>query len=884
VSSGDDRTRREIDDEIRAHLEARIEQLIARGMAPEAAKAEARRRFGDLEAGRTALYVDAARRERRREAKHLVESVLQDFRYAAKSLMRQPALVFGVTGTLAIGIGINSALFRVADRVLVRAPDGVRAPSDIRRLETVAATGAEATRAVTFSYPEARTLIEAQAFEAMAIDTPPRQLAGDSGRQVAVAYVDAAFFRLMGVTPATGRLFDADEGQVGAGVPVAVASFNYWQHELAGAPITDRSTISLDRQTFRVIGVAAPGFSGIDIDPTDVWLPLGVASLGRAVVNGVTIPWYRTEMTRALRVLGRLPAHAQTDAIAARLTGVLSVVDRSRGRDARRLELTPIVPVGGASVNQTARRLIARLGGVALLVLLIACANGTHLLLARGLRRQREIATRLALGASRARLWRLLLIESSLVALVAGGAAALGGSWAATALRRLILPDARWSTSFLDSRTLVFTLALTMAVGLLAGLAPAAQATSPNLVQAIKTGRGGDAKRARATRSVLLVLQASVSVVLIVASGLLVESLLRLNAVSLGFDPGGLVTATFPSAELAGSTASDPQAAVTLAGRMVQISQSSEVAFASTAPFGATKVVDVIVPGSTFQPPSERDTPRVNDVSLAFFSVMRTRVIAGRGFTADDLAGEPVAVVSASMARNYWGATLPAGACVLPVGSPCARVIGVVEDVRDAPGVDPPMRFYLPLDAAHATPPGPLPLTLLLRAPADEGPALAARVRAMLPSSQRVTIDVTSDRVDRALRPWHTAAWLFVGLGLTALVLACIGVYSIIGYGALERRQEMGIRAALGATRGDLMALILGGGLRLALAGGVIGLVVSAIAGRLMSSLLFDVSPFDVRAYVAALIAVLLAATGAMWPAVGRASRVDPVIALRDDG
>jgi putative ABC transport system permease protein len=882
VSGPDERARREIDDEIHAHLDARTAQLIAHGLAPDVAQAEARRRFGNLEVGRAALYAQATRVERRRQFVHRVESVLQDLRYAGKGLRRQPGLVVGIVSTLAIGIGVNSAVFRIADRVLVQAPVGVRAPAEIRRVETVSSTGAEATRAAVFSYPEARILIDARAFEPAAIDTPPRLVTADNGRQVAVAYVDATFFRLLGVEAAVGRLFDPTEATVGANVPVAVVSARYWQHDLAGAPITDRLTLTLDHQTYRVVGVAAGGFSGVDIDPTEVWLPLGVAVLGRITVNGVVTPWYRTDMTRALRIVGRLPATQVTDAAAARLTGVLSALDRAHGRDLRRVELSPIVPVGGASVNQAARRLLSRLSGVAILVLIIACANATHLLLARGLRRQREIATRLALGASRARIWRLLLIESSLVALIASLAAMLGGGWAAAALRRLILPDARWTTALVDGRTLAFTCVLAVGAGLVAGVAPAAQATSSNLLQAMKTGLGGPLKRARTTRGALLVIQAALSIVLIVGSGLLVESLVRLNAVSLGFDPRGLVTVSLLSAEISGGSSS-AVAADTLAGRLVGTPRPPEVALASVAPFGASKVVDVIVPGSTFTPPSDRDTPRVSDVSPNFLKVMRMGLISGRTFTEDDVTGEPVAIVSVSMARNYWGAIVPAGACVLPVGSPCARVVGVVDDIREAPGVETPMRYYLPLDAAHAAAPGQ-PTTLVVRVASGDGPGLAARVRAMLPPTQRASIEVTADRLDHALRPWRTATWLFVGLGLTALVLACLGVYSIIGYGALERRRELGIRAALGATRRDLAGLVLGGGLRLALVGGLLGLVLSAAAGRLIASLLFDVSPFDGRVYFAALVAVLVAATGAMWPAVRRASRVDPVIALREEG
>jgi hypothetical protein len=267
------------------------------------------------------------------------------------------------------------------------------------------------------------------------------------------------------------------------------------------------------------------------------------------------------------------------------------------------------------------------------------------------------------------------------------------------------------------------------------------------------------------------------------------------------------------------------------------------------------------------------------DVDASYFPVMRTAVLRGRGFGPDDVGGEPVAIVNASMAAAYWGPELPAGACVLAIGGPCARVVGVVEDVREAPGTEPaPMRFYLPLDARYVA-----PSTIVLRAPAGEAVDLASRVRAMVPSTQRLVIEITRDRIDRAVRPWRAATQLFVTLGLVAMALACVGIYSNVSHATSERVHEMGVRIALGADAGDLIALVVRGGLRMAAIGGAVGLVGAAFGGRLLAALLFDVSPFEPGVYLAAWLGMTLAALTAMLPPALRAARVDAVVALRHE-
>jgi predicted permease len=872
----DEHVRRQIDDELQAHIDARVEHLVERGMPPAAARAEAIRRFGDLEAARASLHARALAHQHRLGLAERVGGAGRDVRYAARTLFRSPAFTAGVVATLALGLGINSAVFRVADQALFRPPAGVRDPRAVRRIETLVSIARSAPlRATLFSFPDARLIQDSGAFESTAVQSAARVVRTRDGRDVAVSSVDDRFFPLLGVRFHAGRTFDALEGRPGSGLAVAVASFDYWTRHLGSAPPDGPISLTLGERTYRVVGVLPRGFSGLDLDPVDVWLPLGIAELGRGTVNGVVIPWYQSDMLRGLRVIGRPSPGTGDAALTERLTAVLSRVDAGNGRPLRMAALRSIVPVGDSARMEESNRLLGRLTVVAAFVLLIACANAVNLLLARTLRRTQELALRMAVGASRARLFRLLLVESVLLAFFGSAAAALGGQWTGDALRRLLFPDGRWGSPLFDGRTLLFTGVLAVLTGLAAGVAPAIQSTSPDLLSALKDGRGRGGAKLRATRSILVVAQTALSLVLLIAAGLLVLSLVRLNAVPMGFEPDGLVTAAVDSARAEpGMTASE------LASRLPADESIEGIALASVAPFGAMATRDVSVPGSTFVPESVLDQPWVMAVSPNYFSVLGTRIVHGRGLNADDIrGGEVVAVVNESMARRYWGSVIPSGGCVRVAPWPCARVVGVVQDVRDAPaGAPPPMRFYLPLDQ-YDRPAG----ALVVRTTSAKAPAVVAGLRAAIPPGQRLTVEIVADRVSRATRPWRTAMLLFLALGAVALALACVGVYSVMNYLVSERLHELGVRIVLGATRRDVLHLVLGNGLRLTVLGGTLGLMCAAATGRVLGTLLFDVSPFNPAIYGLAFACLAAAALTAMLPPALRASRLDPVSALRSE-
>lgn len=439
-------------------------------------------------------------------------SIGQDIRFVCRGLVRAPVFTAGVVATLAIGLGINSAVFRIADRVLMRAPAGVVAPRALRRVLVAISSGKRVpSQSSVMSYPQARAVADSRAFARASVYANVRGLRWPDGREVVGIYVDSGYFATLGVRAAIGRLFDRTEVAPGAEIPVVIVSHEYWQRELGAAALAALPLLKIGDRQYRVVGVAPAAFAGIDLDPVQVWLPFGIASLGQGYVNGTLIPWYRSSMMRAIRVVGRL-ADGESDERAASKAGTaLSSLGDWAGGQSVKVELQTIHESRSDAGADMAAKLLARLILVSIVVLLIACANAANLLLARGLRRSRELAVRRALGAGRAQIIRLLVLESTILGIAGGGAAALAGVWIGESLRRLLFPSAHWTTAAVDDRSLLFTVSIALAAGVMAGLAPAVQLTSPDLVTGLKDNRYQPGRRSYNTRAVLIVVQTAFS-------------------------------------------------------------------------------------------------------------------------------------------------------------------------------------------------------------------------------------------------------------------------------------------------------------------------------------------------------------------------------------
>jgi predicted permease len=542
-------------------------------------------------------------------------------------------------------------------------------------------------------------------------------------------------------------------------------------------------------------------------------------------------------------------------------------------------------------VTRVSRWLVA----VATIVLLVACANVANLFLARATRRRREVAVRLALGISRGRLIRLLVGESVVLGLVGGVAglavAYVGGKF----IRGVLLPNVAWTDAPVDVRVFAVTALTAFVVGLVVGLAPALQGTRLELTSALKSGiREGGAGRSR-VRAVLTVTQAAMSVVLLVGAGLFVTSLVKVTGLHLGIEPDKVITVSFDFPSISGAPA-DAQARERLRRNLLyeealrRVRALPGVAHAAVVvgtPFQSSNTLDRLrVLGRDSSPRLGGEDPMIRAVSDDYFATAGTRVLQGRAITAADVAGgERVTVVNETMARVVWPKGDAIGACLLMDSLPCARVVGVVEDTRKfALKEDPTMQYYIPLGGERYL--GFGGRKMFVRAAGDVA-GLRQQLRAELgrldPTISFITVEMLQDSLDPQIRPWRLGATMFGIFGALTLLVAAIGLYSVIAYLVAQRAHELGVRIALGAQVGNIVMLVMRHGLGLALVGVVIGSILALNGGRLIEPLLFETSPRNPMIFgLVALVLLVVALLASVVPA-WRASRVDPIVALRAD-
>ncbi|HVT38613.1 MAG TPA: ABC transporter permease [Gemmatimonadaceae bacterium] len=884
---------KEMDDEIRLHLQERADQLQASGFTAQEAQAEALRRFGSLDDARARLHSSAVKRERRLQVREHLDAIRQDVRYALRGLRKSPTFTIGVVTTLALGLGINSAVFRLLDQFFVRAPAAVHEPRTLRHVITTHADfGGELGERRGFSYPEARALTAVAAFGATGIYSRPAPQLLPDGRTVQVSSAGAGYMTLLGVHAWLGRLFTADELRPGREIATIILGFAYWHREFAEDRNVIGRSITVAGRAYQVIGVTPPEFIGVELDPVDMWVPLGAAHFGAMTVNGVTLPWYEGTWGRPLCVLARVRTGTPDQSAAAQarlaLLGVPGIGAFGSGTDSReRVELRSLEAVRTGGANGTSVRVLTRVAVVAALILLMACANATNLLLSRALQRRREIAVRLALGVSRARLLRLLLMDGVALALIGSLVAITAGYWAAAALRTLLFPAARWTTAPLDARAALSTLVVALAVGIVVGLTPAVPSSRPDLVLALRGATSKPGRRSRHTRDALVVMQAALSVLLLVGAGLFVRSLQELAAVDLGMKPVGLLSASVdngvPSATPPRAAGTETVASIDeWVTRARSLPGVSVVAPASIAPLGAVSSVTIDIPGRDSTPDPDMGGPFITGTTADYFPALGMRVLGGRGILSTDGAGaDRIAVINRTMARTYWPGRDPVGACfrIGGRGHPCSRIVGVVEDLRDKPmAPSAAMRYYVPLE--QMSPASPARAVVVRVAPNHLTSVLPVLQRLTL-NGRRLSIEVAESRVAGSLRPWRVGTAMFGGLGALALVLAGLGLASVLMYTFSERARELAVRMALGASGGSIVALVVRSGLRLVGTGFVIGAALSVLGSRVMTSVVFGTSVTDPFAYAVAGAVLFSAALVATIVPAWRAHNVDPAVTLR---
>ena len=826
-----------------------------------------------------------------------LDRVLQDVRHAARGLRRSRGFTISVTLTLALGIGANAAMFGTVDRLMFRPFPYLRDPSTVNRVYLQTTSRGRVRTGAIFPYTRFRDLERwSSSFSQTAAVAEWRLAIGpsDAAREHQVEGVSASFFRFFDVRPALGRFFDDSEDHVPRGADVAVLGYSYWRSELGGADDVIGRRLQVGPLVLTIIGVASENFVGLsEGEAPAVFVPVTTLAYGLnqgdAQRFATSYHWDWIGM-----IARRKPAVSETQA-SADLTHAFEQSRQAQRAEDPRWYAPPNVAhpraiagalrlAGGPGAGLEARTLLW-VTGVAVVVLLIAAANVANLMLARVVRRHREIAVRLALGVSRRRLAAQFVTEGLLLALLGGVAGLVVSQWVAAALQRMLNTGGNVPVSIADGRTLAMTAGIAVLVGLVTALGPALFGPGGDLAASLRA-RSSDAgyRRSRA-RSALVVLQSALCVVLLAGAGLFVRSLENVRSQHLGWDPEPVLIATpeYRGLQL------DSSARTALRNRLLETARSipgvAAAARVNGLPF-ATSMFPLFVSGID----SVQRLGRFNyqATTAEYFDVVSTRIVRGRGFTTSDRGpAARVAVVSESMARALWPGRDALGQCfrIEADTMPCTSVIGVAEDaVQNSIDDSERLLYYMPDEQPPPVRPGN---RLFIRVTGGDVPATREAVRRalqrVLPAPAYVTVSSLEQVVDQQRRSWRLGAAMFAAFGMLALVVAGVGLYGVIAYDVTQRLHEIGVRIALGAQTSEVVRLVVARAVAFAVAGTSIGLAVVLMGAPWIQPLLFHESARDPLVLLGVGATIAIVALGASAAPALRATRADPCLALRSD-
>jgi predicted permease len=867
------RREREFAEELESHLAMHIEDNLHAGMSPEEARRVALIKLGGV------TRTQELHREQR--GVPMLETLLQDLRFGVRMLRKNPGFSLIAVLTLALGIGANTAVFSLVNTVWLR-PLPIAEPERVFEV-TPLFKGMDKGAASYPAYQDYRDRNEA--LDGLAAYTFASVSMSQNGNNALLMgyLVSGNYFDLLGVRAVQGRMFTQEEDRQPGAHPVAVLSHGCWQRRFSGNPQVIGQTILINNHSFTVVGVAPPEFNGtaLMIAP-ELYAPLNMAKQLAPASR-----WLESRDSGSLLMLGRLKpnigaaqAKAEFDALAAQLRS-----EHPEEGDVRFEFARPglVMPMMRNATFGLASVLTAIVG----LVLLIACTNLANLLLARGAQRRKEIAVRLSLGATRTRLLRQLLTESLLLA-CAGGLMGWLLAQCVAAMVKLFKPPVDFPLNIdlkLDWRVLVFTLLISLVTGVLFGLLPAWQATKPDLVPALKDESGGVVRRGR-LRSTLVVAQVALSLVLLTGAGLIVRSLQQAQMVGPGFDIEHTVTASVDLSLQGYDRARAKAFQQQLLTRIEALPGVRSASISRHLPLNLdTGNSRIYVEGQPFTRRADLPLISTNRVWPRYFETMGIPLLAGRDFNSqDDREETRRAIVNESFARRFFPGQNTVGRRLHFGGptEPFCEIIGVVKDSKyESLGEAPQPFVFAPMMQADAG-----AVAFVARAGGDPQSLLnairreVARLDANLPIYDAKTM---REHMRLSLFPLRAGAWVAGGFAFLALLLAGLGIYGVMSYATAQRTREIGIRLALGAQSSDVLRLALRQGLKLALLGLALGLTGALTMTRLMTSVLYGVSATDAATFGGVTLLLSLVVLLACYVPARRATKVDPMIALRTE-
>jgi predicted permease len=877
---GKQRRDRELAAELDSHVRMHIEDNLRAGMATEEARRQALLQLGGVE--------QTKENYRDRRGLPWLETLLQDIRFGVRMLAKSPGLTFVVVVTLALGIGANTAIFGIVNGFLLR-PLPVRDPEQITVLaiqQKDAPVGSSG-----FAYPEFVDFREqAKTFsDVFAIVLSNVQLASKGESEECFAnYVSKGFFTALGVTPAAGRLFLPNEGET-PGEPLnAVLGYSYWRKRFHGAASVVGQQVEINGRAATIVGVVPRRFQGMySIAEMDLYLPLSAIGTEEAP----NLFWSNRDHRRML-AFGRLKpgitlrqAQDSLDVIAARLAAQYPATDKWFTVRAVPEKLSRPIPYANNAFVAISGLFMV----LAAFVLLLACMNVENILLARGASRQREMATRAALGAGRTRLICQMLAESILLGILGGAAGLILGMWVDHLTSSLRLPAVPLHVdATFDWRLFAFAIGCALATGTIVGLLPALHASRANLNSVLHEGgqRSSFGLSHAGARNFLVIAQVAGSFALLIAAGLFVRSLQSVQSFRLGFDPDHVLNVIVDPHEAGYDGPRTVAFYREIESRVRALPGVQSASLASYVPMGGfPSKASIFIQGRATPPGQHAPLVLMNRVDPPYFETMRVALFRGRVFLDSDKDGAPpVAIINQTMASDFWPRENPVGKYFRMDNdaAPLIEIVGVTGDGKyGTVNEDAQPFFYIPLAQSFASKRALQIRTLV--PPESLAGTVRDQISGLAPDLSIMDIETMNQSLNGALGflVFRLAA-IFAGvLGMIGLVLGIVGVYGVVSFTAGQRTREIGIRLALGASSRDILRLVWKQGVRLVIVGIAVGLVAAWSLTRAMAHLLADISPGDPVTYVAVTILICAAGLLACWIPARRAMRVDPMVALR---